>query len=333
MVEALVKAASGFSEKVTVLAPQGSKLNAASGKVHLIEIAGACVQQAFITSHRDSKNDVLAGILESARKMAGERDVVLSLSYDCPAFNASGMFPDTTLLHYITMALDELETKKVITRLATETPHQVAFMSDPQAAFFAGDKQVNILPMGIDFSNYLLNLAPKPILGWAGRISPEKDVALAMHVASELHMPLRIIGAVQDKQYWEQCKMEYPSLQFEHIGFMETQAFQRSLGEVSVFLMTSSWLEAFGIVVIEAQACGVPVVCYEGTGSSGIVRHGHTGYVVKRGDKEGFIEAVRLAMQLNREICRTDIESRFNSSVFEQALQAWVKDALTAHYK
>lgn len=335
MVHALVKAATEFSEEVTVIAPKGSVLTLTSDNIQLLEVAGVFARHAYDGGTEQSEHiaDVLQGMLEEARKMAGEGDVIISLAYDYPAFSAAGLYPDTPLLHYVTMALEDSETKQAITTLATDCPAHVAFMSAAQAAFFIGNRQANILPMGIEFAAYALNLVPKPILCWAGRISPEKDVGFAMHVAHTLHLPLRVIGAVQDDVYWESCKSAYPAVQLEHMGFMETNTFQHVLGEASVFLMTSSWLEAFGIVVLEAQACGVPVVCYEGTGAAEIVRHGITGYVVKRMDRQGFIQATRDAMQLRRESCRNDVQKRLDFGVFKQNLQAWVQRAFTARYR
>jgi glycosyltransferase involved in cell wall biosynthesis len=161
----------------------------------------------------------------------------------------------------------------------------------------------------------LLQFHPGPggYLAFLGRIAPEKRVDRAIAVAIACGQPLRIAAKVDpaDRQYFEQeihPLLDHPLVEF--IGEIDEERKSAFLGGATALLFPIDWPEPFGLVMIEAMACGVPVVAYRGGSVAEIIDHGVTGYVVDT--LEGAIEATRRVGRLSRLRCRAVFERRFS---------------------
>jgi len=163
----------------------------------------------------------------------------------------------------------------------------------------------------------LLQFHPMPgdYLAFLGRISPEKRVDRAIAVAIATGIPLRIAAKVDpfDREYFE-CRirplLDHPLVEYlGEIGESEKSDF---LGGALALLFPIDWPEPFGLVMIEAFACGVPVVAFRGGSVPEIVEDGVTGYVVD--SLEDAIEATRAVHQLDRRACRATFERRFSAA-------------------
>ncbi len=144
-------------------------------------------------------------------------------------------------------------------------------------------------------------------LCWSARISPEKGLEDAIAAAQVLNIPLDVCGVVEDADYWGRVRKQAPSL-ITHHGFLSHGALAAVLGRSQAMLFTPKWTEAFGLTVIEAMACGTPVVAYAGGGPSEIIEHGVNGYLVARGDVAGLATHVSLAASLDRKRVRERAE-------------------------
>ena len=78
------------------------------------------------------------------------------------------------------------------------------------------------------------------------------------------------------------------------MGFLSTDELQKELGKCRVLLNTPKWNEAYGNVVVEALACGVPVIAYKRGGPSEIIQHGQTGYLADPDDKKNLLYYVEI---------------------------------------
>lgn len=317
-------AALEFAERVCIFAPRGSTLSLAGARLELREVDGGLHVPAQERQAAPPPDSALAAMLDLCRHDAGAGDVVVSFAYDAMAFEATKTFSRAPLFHYVTMALSDDGMGEVIAATARQYPHRLAMLGRAQAAVFAPDLPVALVPLGFDMALYDFNPQPQPLLGWAGRISPDKDVGRAMSIAGTLAMKLRIMGQVIDEAYWEDCLRSHPQLDLEITGFLDTRALQAKLGECAAFLMVPRWLEAFGNVVIEAQACGVPVVCYHECGPAEITRDGLTGVHVARGDEPGLASATRRALALDRAACRKHAESEYGLPKFKMRFHDWL---------
>jgi len=97
----------------------------------------------------------------------------------------------------------------------------------------------------------------------------------------------------------------------EFVGEIGEREKDEFLGNAYVLLFPIDWPEPFGLVMIEAMACGTPVVAYRGGAVPELVEHGHNGLVVER--LEDAVEAVRHVAQLSRKRCREVFEQRFTA--------------------
>lgn len=149
-------------------------------------------------------------------------------------------------------------------------------------------------------------------LAFIGRISPEKRVDRAIRIAQAVGIPLKIAAKVDrvDMEYFK-TKIEplLDSTNVEFIGEIDERRKPGFLGEARALLFPIDWPEPFGLVVIEALACGTPVVAFRCGSVPEIMRDGVSGYMV--GSVEEAAGATQRALALPRAACRAYFERRF----------------------
>jgi glycosyltransferase involved in cell wall biosynthesis len=156
------------------------------------------------------------------------------------------------------------------------------------------------------------NERPGDYLAFLGRISPEKRPDRAIRIARRAGIPLRIAAKVDraDQEYFEQQirpLLKEPGV--EYIGEIGEREKGTFLGNARAMLFPIDWPEPFGIVLIEAMACGTPVIAY-GCGSvPEVVEDGRTGYIVD--NEDAAVAAVQKVLELDRVACRKAFERRF----------------------
>jgi glycosyltransferase involved in cell wall biosynthesis len=151
-------------------------------------------------------------------------------------------------------------------------------------------------------------------LAFLGRISPEKGTDRAIRIACTLGMDLKIAAKVDraDREYFEQ--QIKPLLCDSHVEFVgEICERQKSefLGNALAVLFPVDWPEPFGLVMIEAMACGTPVVAFRRGSVPEVMDDGVTGFLCN--DTEEAIRAVPRTAELSREQCRKVFEERFSA--------------------
>ena len=152
-------------------------------------------------------------------------------------------------------------------------------------------------------------------LAFLGRISPEKRVDRAIEIAKRVGMPLKIAAKVDrvDKDYFD--SLIAPLLRdslVEFVGEIGDIEKDEFLGNAYALIFPIDWPEPFGLVMIEAMACGTPVVAYRGGAVPELVEPGHTGFIVE--SLEDAVEAVRRVAELSRKRCREVFEQRFTAT-------------------
>ena len=153
-------------------------------------------------------------------------------------------------------------------------------------------------------------------LAFLGRISPEKRPDRAIEIATRLGKPLKIAAKVDaaDKVYWETVIKPLvdgnPLVEFVgEIGDCQKSAF---LGGAEALLFPIDWPEPFGLVMIEAMACGTPVIAFRCGSTPEIVEDGATGFLVD--DMEQAVAATARAVQLDRDAIRARFELRWSAT-------------------
>ncbi|WP_309644246.1 glycosyltransferase family 4 protein [Phenylobacterium sp.] len=163
---------------------------------------------------------------------------------------------------------------------------------------------------------YRPSYEPGGYLAFLGRISPEKRPDRAIAIAQRLGMRLKIAAKVDaaDQRYFQEAIEPLiaaePLVEFVgEIGDAEKSAF---LGGASALLFPIDWPEPFGLVMIEAMACGTPVVAYACGSVPEVIENGITGYIVH--DEDEAVDAVRRALDLSRRDVRNRFEHRFSAT-------------------
>jgi glycosyltransferase involved in cell wall biosynthesis len=150
-------------------------------------------------------------------------------------------------------------------------------------------------------------------LAFLGRVSPEKGLDRAIEIALRAEMPLKIAAKVDraDKEYYEHdIKPLLGSELIEFIGEISDLEKNEFLGNASAFLFPINWSEPFGIVLIEALACALPVVAYPLGSVPEIIDDGVSGFLVNNVDEA--VEAVTNIATIDRKNCRRSFEQRFS---------------------
>ena len=140
---------------------------------------------------------------------------------------------------------------------------------------------------GIDLNCYRTGSAKREHLAFLGRIAPIKGTHIAIEVAKKAGIPLKIAGEVQPvyKQYFDtQVKPHIDGKFIEYVGEVDLEAKNELLSNSLGLLFPIQWDEPFGLVMIEAMACGTPVLALPGGAVEEIVRNGISGYVCKSAD-------------------------------------------------
>ena len=152
-------------------------------------------------------------------------------------------------------------------------------------------------------------------LAFLGRISPEKRVDRAIRIAERCGLPLKIAAKVDrvDLDYFnEQIRPLIKPPYVEFIGEISDAQKSDFLSGALALLVPIDWPEPFGLVMIEAAACGAPVIAFNRGSVPEIVEDGVTGFVVE--DETSAIGAVHNLSLLSRNVVRQRFESRFTSA-------------------
>ncbi|WP_410014811.1 glycosyltransferase family 4 protein [Sodalis sp. RH24] len=170
---------------------------------------------------------------------------------------------------------------------------------------------------GLDPERYRFTAAPRgDYLAFLGRISPEKRPDRAIAIARQAGIPLKIAAKVDDadKNYFRQ--VIEPLLQgggVEFIGEINDRQKADFLGQARALLFPIDWPEPFGLVMIEAMACGTPVVAWRCGSVPEVIEPGVTGFIVE--DETQAVAACRAVDTLDRCRVRTEFEQRFSADV------------------
>ena len=164
---------------------------------------------------------------------------------------------------------------------------------------------------GIDLAEFELEEKPGDYLLFFGRIHPDKGTVEAIDVAERAGMPLVIAGIVQDRGYFEQ--LVEPRLDGERVSYVGPVGPDRRaglLGGARALLHLVNFDEPFGFSVVEAMACGTPVIATRRGSMVEIVRHDENGFLVDT--QEEAVAAVDASSSVDRAAVRASVEGRFD---------------------
>jgi glycosyltransferase involved in cell wall biosynthesis len=190
----------------------------------------------------------------------------------------------------------------------------VVSISEAQRAPLPQARWIGTVPHGLPRGLHAFYPQADGYLAFLGRVSPEKRVDRAIEIASRAGLPLKIAAKVDraDRAYFNAVirpLLNHPLIEFNgEISEAEKDSF---LGRARALLFPIDWPEPFGLVMIEALACGTPVIAYGHGAVPEVLEPGVTGFIVSNQDEA--VQAVAQIDRISRARCRASFERRFTA--------------------
>ncbi len=302
IVSYITEALVGLGHEVTLFASGDSKTQASLEAVcdRALRLNSSCIDQ--------QAHHVL--LLERVQRMMTRFDIVhYHVDYLHFPLSRRGSVPHVTTLHG---RLDLPDLQPLYSEF-DEMP--VVSISQSQRQPLRQANWVETVYHGLPEALYSYNPTPQDYLVFVGRVSPEKRVDRCIAIAEKSELRLKIAAKVDrvDREYFEetiQPKLEHPLV--EYLGEVADVEKDELIGNARALLFPIDWPEPFGLVMIEALACGTPVIAYHNGSIPEIISHGKTGYIVR--DIEGAVDAVQSLDQISRQHCRAEFDRRFTAT-------------------
>lgn len=163
---------------------------------------------------------------------------------------------------------------------------------------------------GIRMEDYRFHKQKGDYLLFFGRIHPDKGTYDAIKIAQSLNTELIIAGIIQDREYFDECVKPYLSDRIRFIGPVGPEGKSDVLGNAKALLHPIRFDEPFGYSVVEALACGTPVIAVNRGSMPEILTDGKTGFLVRSAEEAA--ERVKDLGTINPSCCRQEAEERFS---------------------
>jgi glycosyltransferase involved in cell wall biosynthesis len=248
-------------------------------------------------------------LIEKVRQRAAEFDVIhFHVDYlHFPISRRAGV-PHVTTLH------GRLDLPDLVPVYREFQDAPVVSISDAQQALLPEASWVRTVHHGLPSGLFRPGPGDGGYLAFLGRISPEKRVDRAIEIARRAGRTLRIAAKVDraDIEYFERYIRPLLALpHVEWIGEISEADKAEFLGGASALLFPIDWPEPFGLVLIEAMACGTPVLAYPEGSVPEIIEDGVTGFLVQ--SVREAVAALEQLPSLDRAVCRRVFEERFTA--------------------
>jgi glycosyltransferase involved in cell wall biosynthesis len=216
--------------------------------------------------------------------------------------------PVVTTLH------GRLDLEELVALYDEYAEQPVVSISESQREPIPQARWVGTVHHGLPVNLYRFHPEPGRYLAFIGRASPEKRLDRAIEIALRARRTLKIAVKVDkaDRQYFRteiEPLLNHPLL--EWVGEVNDDAKDEFLGGAEALLFPIDWPEPFGLTMIEAMACGTPVIAWQHGSVAEVLEHGVTGFLCD--DIGAAVRAVKRLERLSREVCRQVFEKRFTS--------------------
>jgi glycosyltransferase involved in cell wall biosynthesis len=172
-----------------------------------------------------------------------------------------------------------------------------------------------VIHHGIDASDFPIGTGEPGHLLFLGRLSPDKGAGRAIEVARQAGVPLLLAGKMREpweRDYFEARVAPYLSDEIEYLGEVGHARKLELLAGARALLFPIRWNEPFGLVMLEALACGTPVLAFPEGAAPEVVEHGRTGFLCH--DEAQMAEAVGHLGEIDRTTCRAAVEGYFSTA-------------------
>src|SRR3954464_6341629 len=192
-------------------------------------------------------------------------------------------------------------------------------ISNNQRAPLSEANWIGTIYHGLPADLFRPSFEPGSYLAFLGRLTAEKGPVAALRIAHAAKMPLRIAAKLprsERKYFKEKLEPLIDGNQVQHIGEVNDETKREFLAGAAALLFPIDWPEPFGLVMIEAMACGTPVIAFKSGSVPEVIDDGITGFVVP-GETEA-VEAIGRLSELDRRQVRRHFEKRFTATRMAQ---------------
>jgi len=172
-----------------------------------------------------------------------------------------------------------------------------------------------VIHHGIDANDFPVGDGSGGYLLFLGRLSPDKGAGRAIDVARKADVPLLLAGKMREpweRDYFEARVAPFLSEQIQYLGEVGHERKLELLAGARALVFPIRWNEPFGLVMLEALACGTPVLAFPEGAAPEVVDHGRTGFLCQ--DEAEMAEAVAKLDGLDRVACRAAVEGYFSTA-------------------
>jgi len=255
-----------------------------------------------------------------AAEMAGEFDIIHS-HLGAPAYYFAELL-ETPIVETIHSAHTRLEAAENLEYLkpylcdCRRREHKIhrVFVSRNQQRCFSKRPNSSVIHNGIGFEDFTFQSEKGDYFAYLGYLTPEKGAHLAIEAARRANVKLRLAGNYFgcEDYFKKKIKPHLRKGQIEYVGVLGPAERNVFLGNARALLFPIEWEEPFGLVMIEAMACGTPVIGFDRAAVGEVVKHGSTGVVVK--DAAEMAGAIRQIEAIDPAACRRRAEKNFSAS-------------------
>ena len=253
-------------------------------------------------------NLMVKTMMERAQK--GDYDCVVFHHFE-GAMSIAGMYPDVPVVHILHDFMDEKRRNLIE---ANASPNQYFISISENQRKDAPD--INYLATvynGVDVEQFEYNSEPGEYLFFSGRITPDKGVKEAVQVAKATKRQLLIAGplAKSDYAYFDEHVKPYLDDKILYLGMLEKDQLIKYYRRAYALLVPIQWQEPFGLTMIEANACGTPVIAFRRGAVPEIIVESKNGFIVD--NTAEMILAVGQIPSIGRKNCRDHVLKRFSN--------------------
>ena len=250
-----------------------------------------------------------AAMLESVRVRADQYDAIhCHTEFAHAAVLGDHRSRTLTTVHW---RCDELD-RQVFFQSFPDLP--VAAISRSQAQAIPSSNLRGVVYHGFPVDRYVRGEGGS-YLAFVGRMTDQKRPDRAIDLAKHVDLPLRLAGNIDpgNPTYFRDRVAPDLGDRIEYVSEVDDPGKQDLLGNALAFVFPIDWPEPFGLVMIEAMACGTPVIAWRNGSVPEIVEHGVTGFIVDTMDEA--VDAVRRVGEIDRLLVRKRFEERFTSDI------------------
>lgn len=223
------------------------------------------------------------------------------------------------LLHAFHNPISQKQIDIAESRMGSSTRAAFHCISASQSKSVQFRKPVYVIPNPVDVSSFDRGGGGGGYLVFLGRLTHGKGVDVAIAVAKRTGRPLVIAGNISLEErgeafFKDQVQPHIDGQMIRWVGSVNDQQKQQLLSHAEALLFPIRWEEPFGIVMIEALACGCPVIATHRASTPEVIEHGTTGFLCDSLEPsvDEFVAAVHDLGRLNRSVCRDAAENRFD---------------------